>query len=164
MSATNVAGQKLRASDTYGDVLWTVTSTSATAAVGLTETAVITSPSSTYRANRAYRLSFGGLRRCNTAAARMAIAVRDTDASGTTRMGAGFHEIPANSVNFQTNWEAFVANTSASTDINSRVLAMTIVSNSGANTVLLNAGANNPYFLMCELVGLATDFPQAVAL
>ncbi len=165
MSATFVAGQKLRAADMVPQKLWTVTSTSGTTPQLNTETVILSAPSSTYRSGRAYLLSFRGVRRCNSVANRCVFRVRDTNASGTVRMDTGFYEIPATGTNFMTHFEHVVANTGGA-DIVGRTLVLTFAGNSGTagQTVLINAGAAIPYYWSAMEIGAAADFPEAVAL
>lgn len=163
MSNTYFAGQKLRAVDMVPQKLWTVSSTTATSNIGTTETAVGTAPSSTYRAGRAYLISFRGIYRCNTAPANITPRIRDTNTSGTVRMTGITTNLVTNSLNYVTHWEHYVANTTAS-DITSRVLVLTLTSSSGVNTVLINAAAEFPWYINCMEIGDADDFPEAVAL
>ncbi|HUM06363.1 MAG TPA: hypothetical protein VLT90_12940 [Terriglobales bacterium] len=164
MSNSFVAGQRLAASRIPGQRLWTVSSTSATAAIGATETVVITSPSSTYVAGGAYTLKFHGMLRPSAATAASAgIQIRDTNASGTVRMLIRQFATPAVVANYDAYFEWTVANTTGS-DITGRVLVLTLTG-TAAPTYQINAGSPNaPYYLACEYSGLQTDFSEAVAL
>jgi hypothetical protein len=160
MSNSFVAGQRLAASRIPCQRIWTVTSTTATAAV-TAETVVITAPSSTYLAGAAYSIKFHGLMRGGTAGALATTALRDTNVAGTLRMIGRGIAMPAVSTNYGWYWEHTVANTTAS-DITSRILCITLTGTGG--TAQINAGAGGPYWLAAEYIGLQTDFPEAVAL
>jgi hypothetical protein len=143
--------------------IWTITSTSATAAVGTSLTVIASGTSSTYKAHTAYVLKFRGIIRCNTAPAVISFEVRDTNAAGTARLSNWPFKIDVQINNRGCYWEHVVANTTGS-DITSRVLALCINSDSAANTVVINAASSMPWFFKCVPIGLDTDFPEAVAL
>lgn len=159
---TYVAGQKLRASKIAYQKVWEVFDTVATSSFGTTETVVATAPSTTYAANSAYMIRFNGLLRIATAAGDIGLAIHDTNASGTSRRTIGYVSCASTTRNYDCDWEHLVANTSTTTDITSRVLVLTAAAS--ANTGIINAAAARPYIFTCYYVGVATDFPEAVAL
>lgn len=164
MSNTFTAGQKLRAVDMIPQKLWTVTATTNSSSVAGTpssETVMYSSPSATYRAGRAYRMSLRFRANVNTGASDHTYAIRDTNASGTFRMGAQSYRVAVSTLNTGIYIEHIVANTTTS-DITGRVLALTLIGST--NTNLINASASCPFYWGCYDYGDADDFPEAVAL
>lgn len=141
--------------------IWTVWSTSATSGI-TTETVFATAPSATYKAHTAYRIEISGLgrRTVGTGQTQQVFSVRDTNVSGTVRMGqAPFFVV--DTANTQLQLFHYIANTGAS-DILGRVLAATVAA--GAGTVIINSSSTKPWYVTCIEVGVDTDFPQAIAL
>lgn len=136
-----------------------VSSTTTTAAI-TTETVVITGTSSTFRAGRAYKLSFKGLPRTTVAGAIVNFQVRDTNVAGTIRGIIGGYPLTATATNYGCYWEHVVANTGA-LDITTRVLCVTL---SATSSSTINAASTAPIVFACEEVGAATDYTEAVAL
>lgn len=167
MSNSFLAGQRLVASRMPYQKLWTVQSTTATSSIGTSETVIASAPSSTYVAGAAYRLEFKGIVRSTTGVASLTtFRVRDTNVAGTLRQdltGTLFTTTAATVNNGPYYNIHYVANTGGS-DITSRVLALSIASSSAANLILFNAGSTIPWFWTCHYVGLATDYPEAIAL
>lgn len=139
------------------DDLWQVGATTATATVSA-ETVVLTAPSSTYRAHRAYLLRLRGYARSSTATGIMVLQVRDTNAAGTIRATVNVY-IPLAGTNVSYDITVEVANTTGA-DITGRVLVLTIA---GTN-VLINGGAMFPSLFGCRPNGVDTSHPQAVPL
>ncbi len=143
--------------------LWTLSSTTASGtSSGTSETAVtgLTAPSSTYRAHTAYEIKFRTIIKAATTSGTVTIRIRDTNAAGTLR----FDGLTAALTTANSNliYEAHVANTGG-TDITSRILAVTL-QHSAAGGALFNAAALQPYLVRCTVLGLDTDYPEAVAL
>jgi hypothetical protein len=141
---------------------WTVTSTSASIGATTTEAVFATAPSATYKAHTAYKIEISGYghRSVGTGGVTETFQIRDTNTSGTVRMGGLTYGVNDTA---QTPIQLFhyVANTSGS-DILGRVLVATITASAG--TVHVNASAQKPWYVTCIEAGVDTDFPQAVAL
>lgn len=163
MSNTIVAGAKIRAANVPWQRMWSVSSTTATGASAITtsETVVLTAPSTTYKAGGAYMLEARALGKINTAAGGFGFSVRDTNAAGTVRKTISYIWAGNTANNFETHWFHPVINSGGS-DITARVLVLT--SAVTANTGQVNAGTAIPYYFTCYYVGLASDYPEAVAL
>ncbi len=166
MSATFVAGQKLRAVDMVPQKLWTTSSTSDSSSITTTEAVISsmgTAPSSTYRAGRAYLISIRIRIQAAAGAQDAILTIRDTNASGTIRMAPVFFRIPAftASTPFAIHYEHVVANTGGS-DITSRVLVLT--GDTTTNTWVADGEAAHPCYWSCLEMGVSTDYPEAVAL
>lgn len=140
--------------------------TADTAAIGVTETVVLTMPALTFKAGRAYALRLHTTVRSNTAAATCSINIRDTNAAGTLRGGTWRVNTTAAGAagEIQLHLDHTVGNNTGA-DITNRVLVLTLTSNSGVNTVLLHA-ASPTLETWWEVwdIGLVTDHPQAVPL
>lgn len=141
--------------------LWVAVATANTATVTTVETLVWTFPSAVYKAGRAYRVELVTNIRCATAPTGINIYLRDTNLTGTIRHGNTAMIAQINQ-NFYFYWSMMIANATAA-DI-TRVLCMTIQSNS-ANGVLLQimTGPANRY-VVCSDVGLASDHSEAMSL
>lgn len=141
--------------------IWTVWSATATAGA-TAETVFATAPSSTYKAHTAYRIEISGYghRSVGAGSVLQTFQVRDTNVSGTSRMGGLTYTVTDT---IQTPIQAFhyIANTTGS-DILGRVLCAT--QSPSAGTVHFNASTIKPWYVTCIEVGVDTDFPQAVAL
>lgn len=142
--------------------IWTVFSATASTSGTTTETVFATAPSSTYKAHTAYRIEIScyGHRSVGTGATTETFQVRDTNTSGTVRMGGLTYTVNDTS---QTPVQLFhyIANTTGS-DILGRVLVATITA--GAGSVHANASAQKPWYVTCIEVGTDSDYPQGVAL
>ena len=164
MSSTFVAGSKLRAIDMVPQKIWTVSSTSTSTAIGTTETVINTmgtAPSTTYRAGRAYLISMRFTLEAAGGALDNFITIRDTNASGTIRMGAVTTRIATTALGYAFHYEHYVVNSSGS-DITGRVLVLT--NDNSTNTCAVSASASRPAYWSCIEMGAAADFPEAVAL
>jgi hypothetical protein len=161
MSNSFVAGQRLTAQRMPWQRVWSVSSTTATAAI-TSITAILTSPAQTYLANSAYMIQYTLLTR-TTASAPMAasIEIRDTNTAGTQRMGTRLYQVAGNTANYAADGLWPIANTT-SNDITGRVLALCGTASTGS--FLVNASSVLPYFMTCYYVGLSSDYPEAVAL
>lgn len=160
MSATFVAGQPLRASLMAPQRVWSVTSTSPSAGI-TTEAITDTSPSTTYIAGGAWRLTYKGRLTAGTASSQFGQAIRDTNLAGFIRMSACFTWLGSTSANATwAHWEVILTNTTAS-DVTGRVLVLTGVSSATAITI----GASSVFsrYWVCDYIGLATDFPEGVS-
>lgn len=163
MSDTFTAGMKLRAVDMVPQKIWTVSATSSNTATGAHTiiSTMGTSPSTTYRAGRAYRISIR-LRLTPSVANFCEIKMYDTNLSGTQRMPAVSFELPNRPLQaFGFHFEHIVANTGGS-DITGRVLVLSTVTNTG--TVQVVGASTCPAYWECTEIGEATDFTEAVAL
>lgn len=141
--------------------IWTVWSATASGSAS-TEAVFASAPSSTYKAHTAYRIEIScyGHRSVGTGGTTQTFQVRDTNVSGTVRMGGLTYGVNDTA---QTPIQLFhyIANTTAS-DILGRVLCATIAA--GAGSVHANASSTKPWYVTCIEVGADTDYPQAVAL
>jgi hypothetical protein len=160
MSNTFTAGQKMRAVDMVPQKIWTVSATSNSASIGTTETVIFTSPSTTYRAGRAYRITFRFRIQAATGALDATIAMRDTDASGFIRMSGVVYRIAAVSIAYGIHHEHIIVNTDT-TDVTGHVLAMTL--DNSTNTSVIQASSVHPAYFTCEEIGDADDYPEGVA-
>jgi hypothetical protein len=142
--------------------VWTQWGATASPGGTTAETVIATAPSTTYRAHTAYRIEISGFgrRTVGTGSIGMSLAVRDTNAAGTVRMGALTYTA-SDTANTPIQLFHYIANATGS-DILGRVLVVTIVTTAG--TAVLNASAQKPWYATCIAVGLDTDFPQGVAL
>ncbi len=166
MSDTFVAGNRLRASDMVPQKIWTVSSTSDSSSINTTEAVISTigtAPSTTYRAGRAYKLTARMRLQASAGALDAIFQVRDTNASGTIRMGPQLTRLPsfAASQYFHVLIETYVANTTTA-DITGRVLVL--CGDASANSFVVDAEATFPCYWNCFEYGDADDFPEAIAL
>lgn len=159
MVNTFTAGQRLRAEDMVERKIWTVSSTSSSAAITTAETIVLTSPSTTYRAGRAYRLRIRTRIAVTASAAAAIVAIRDTNISGFIRMSDVYKQCPSITVGWGFYHEHVIANATAS-DVTGKVMVMTL--RSSANTVTFNASSVHPTYWTCSEIGSSDDYPEAV--
>jgi len=163
MSATFVAGAKLRAFQAVPQRIWTVTSTASTTATSA-EAVFATSPSTTYQNGGAWQLTFQGRMSSVSAATATAggIAVRDTNLAGAIRVSVGWFQTTAtiNTNPIAVNWRMLITNTSGA-DVVGRVLVATLTSSS-AVTLQIQASSALPYGWSCDYIGLATDYAEGI--
>lgn len=166
MPGTWIAGQKLQAIDMVPRKIWTMSSTSAATAIAPTTETVIssigTAPATTYRAGRAYLLSYRFRMQGGTADQTMVFRIRDTTALGTIRMDSASYRVTATGVGWSVHGETYVANTGAS-DITGRVLVLTGQSPGAGNLTILGSSTHNAYWNCIEM-GSSDDYPEAIAL
>ncbi|MFB7359662.1 hypothetical protein [Streptomyces gardneri] len=130
-----------------------------------TEIATITTPSTTFKAGRAYRVTYHGLLLSSVAndIVRARVWRGSIGGSGVSLVDSiNTHQIPIANQQVLMDMQAIVTNSTAS-DITATLIA-TILRASGTGNVQVIANSSNPAWLDVRDIGLATDYPSARAL
>ncbi|MGW1324782.1 hypothetical protein ACWD64_19845 [Streptomyces antibioticus] len=136
--------------------------TANTSTATTTEAVAVTTPSITFRAGRAYRITFKGLAQSSVAADTVTVRVRRTSTSGDIYVDSFRLPIPANATNVPFYLSNICTN-GTSSDI-TVALVGTYVRASGTGNVLLAATTTHVCYIEVEDIGEATDFVAARAI
>ncbi|MFB7592303.1 hypothetical protein [Streptomyces sp. NPDC056169] len=139
--------------------LQTSTSTTTT-----TEIAAITTPSLTFTAGRAYRITYHGLLLSSVAndIVRCRVWRGSIGGSGVSLVDSiNSYQIPVANQHVLMDMSQVVTNTTASNI--TAVLIGTVLRTTGTGNVQLVANASNPAWIDVQDIGLATDYPSARA-
>ena len=135
--------------------------TANTAAV-TAETVAVTTSSITFRAGRAYRITFKGLAQSSGASDAVTVRVRKTNTSGDVYIDSFRLHIPAAGANVPF-YLANICSNSTAADV-SAVLVGTYARAAGAGTSLIAATSTHVCYIEVEDIGEAADFPSARAI
>ncbi|MFJ9382084.1 hypothetical protein [Streptomyces sp. NPDC101455] len=127
-----------------------------------TEAVALTTASITFRAGRAYRVTFKGLVQSSTAADQVTVRVRKTNTSGDVYLDSFRLVVPTAGGNTPFYLANICANSTAS-DV-SAVLVGTYARVSGAGNALISATTTHVCYIEVEEIGDAVDFAGARAI
>jgi hypothetical protein len=160
-----LAGQRItqqRLTDSMQRVIEYAPITANTGTTTTTEAIAITSAALTFRTGRAYRIALRGLAQSSAGGDTMTLKVRKTNTSGTVYLESFRLYIPVNGTNVDYYSSQICTNTTGA-DVSAPLVA-TYLRNSGGGNVLVAASATHVSYIRVEDIGLASDFPSAVAI
>lgn len=160
------AGQRITAAalnNAFPHLVDYVATASSSGTFTTVETVILTSDSITFVKGRAYQVIFFSIGVSTIAADQLTLAVKKTNTSGLQVAVADRLVVPANNQTAQPIPAVnYISNTTGA-DITA-VLVGTAVRRAGTGTCSTFASTSSPTYLLVNDVGLASDYPGAVAI